>query len=198
MEVAEQLLAMRIRNMRQSRRLTLQQVVERAKLSRSFLSKVERGTVSISIAALSRLANVLAVPLGEFFETNGAGSDVVFVKRGEGASLDRHSKLPYRYEVLVPKSGMRQMQPIVISIDGKRTHFELRNHPGEQFLFVLDGDMQYVCGNQEFRLAPGDCLYLNANTPHGPKLTRNQRVRYLCVQTGDAVAPRKNRQRRTS
>jgi len=197
MEVAEQLLAMRIRNMRQNRRLTLQQVVERAKLSRSFLSKVERGTVSISIAALSRLANVLDVPLGEFFETSTTDSAVIFVKRGEGASLDKHSKLPYRYEVLVPKSGLRQMQPIVISIDGKQTQFELRSHPGEQFIFVLEGEMQYVCGNQKFCLAPGDCLYLNANTPHGPKLARNQKVRYLCVQTIEGTVPKKNRPHRS-
>jgi transcriptional regulator with XRE-family HTH domain len=193
MEVAEQLIGVRVRDLRQTRRLTLQQVAERADLSKSFISKVERGAVSISIAALSRLATGLGVPMGEIFDTAETGSDAIFVPRGQGTSLDKHSKLPYQYEVLVPRRGERVMQPIIISIDGRRTRFELRDHPGEQFIFVLDGHMQYICGNEEFRLGAGDSLYLNARKSHGPKLKRNQKVRYLCVQTSDSF-PKRPRQ----
>ncbi len=186
MEVAEQLIGVRVRELRQKRQLTLQQVAERAKLSKSFISKVERGAVSISIAALSRLAEGLGIPMGEIFDTTETPSDAIFVPRGQGTSLDKRSKLPYQYEVLVPRRGERVMQPILISIDGKRTRFELRDHPGEQFIFVLDGQMQYICGNEEFRLAAGDCLYLNASISHGPKLKHDQKVRYLCVQTAES------------
>ena len=182
MEVAEQLIGLRVRELRQKRELTLEQVAGRANLSKSFISKVERGAVSISIAALSRLADGLGVPMGEIFDTGEIRSDAIFVSRGQGTSLDKHSKLPYQYEVLMPRRGDRVMQPIIISIDGRRTRFELRDHPGEQFIFVLEGHMQYICGNEEFRLGSGDCLYLNARVPHGPKLKQNQKVRYLCVR----------------
>lgn len=184
MEIAEQLIATSIRDLRKNRRLTLEQVATKASISKSFLSKVERCNVSISIAALSRLANALGVSIGEFFDRNEPDSDVIFVPRGKGKAVTRaHSNLPYQYEVLIPRRGMRLMQPTIITIDGRKTSFELRQHPGEQFILMMEGEMTYVCGSQEFIMRPGDCLYLDAQTPHGPKLKRSQSVRYLAVHT---------------
>jgi transcriptional regulator with XRE-family HTH domain len=189
MEIPEQLIAKQIRELRESRRLTLEQVATRANMSKSFLSKVERCNVSISIAALSRLANAFNVPIGEFFDGDEPDSEVIYVPRGESRSVScTHRNLYYDYEVLIPRRGTRIMQPTMISIDGRKAHFELRQHPGEQFIFMMEGKMDYVCGNREFTLLPGDCLYLNARVPHGPRVKRSQRARYLVVHT-TAVPP---------
>ena len=184
MEIPEQLIAKQIRELRESRRLTLEQVAARAGMSKSFLSKVERCNVSISIAALSRLANAFNVPIGEFFDGDEPDSEVIYVPRGESRSVScTHRNMFYDYEVLIPRRGMRIMQPTLISINGRKAHFELRQHPGEQFIFMMEGQMDYVCGNRQFTLESGDCLYLNARVPHGPKLKRSQRARYLVVHT---------------
>jgi transcriptional regulator with XRE-family HTH domain len=192
MEIAEQVIAQRIRELRQRHRLTLQQVSEKAGLSKSFLSKVERCNVSISVAALSRLATGFGVSLGEFFDTEEPDSDVIYVPSGGGRSIGgTKPKLPYEYEVLVPRRGVRQMQPVMISVNGRTTKFELREHPGEQFIFMLEGEINYVCGNREFTLRVGDCLYFNARMSHGPKPKRNQKARYLAVFTSES--PRQRR-----
>jgi transcriptional regulator with XRE-family HTH domain len=184
MEIAEQYIARSIRELRKTRRLTLQHVAAKANISKSFLSKVERCNVSISIAALSRLSNALNVSIGDFFDGAEPESEVVFVPKGEGKAITRtHSNLPYQYEVFIPRRGLRVMQPTIISINGRKTSFELRQHPGEQFIYVLEGNMTYVCGSKAFEMHPGDCLYLNAGAPHGPKLNRSQTVRYLAIHT---------------
>jgi transcriptional regulator with XRE-family HTH domain len=180
----EQQIARTIRELRKNHRLTLQQVASKADVSKSFLSKVERCNVSISIAALSRLANALRVSIGDFFDSGQTESEVIFVPSGQGKTVARSgSKLPYQYEVLIPRRGMRAMQPTLISIDGRKTRFELREHPGEQFIYVLRGDMSYVCGGETFEMRVGDCLYFNAGTPHGPRLKRSQSVLYLAIIT---------------
>lgn len=184
MEIAEQLIATRIREARRTRRITLEQVSSRTGLSKGFLSRVEGCKVSISIAALSRLAVALEVPLGEFFDIEEANEEIVYVPRGSGGEVrGEPPKLPYHYEVLVPRRGARQMQPVMISLQGRNSKFELRQHPGEQFLFIVEGELDYVCGNREFTLHPGDCLYFNSRIPHGPKPKRNQKARYLTVFT---------------
>lgn len=184
MEIAEQLIATRIREARRTRKMTLEKVAAKTGLSKGFLSRVEGCKVSISIAALSRLASALGVPLGEFFDTEEANADIVFVPRGSGGEVRGEApKLPYNYEVLVPRRGARQMQPVMISIYGRHTKFELRRHPGEQFIYMMEGELDYVCGNEDFTLHPGDCLYFNARIPHGPKAKRNQKARYLAVFT---------------
>lgn len=198
MEIAEQLIARTIRELRKNRRLTLEQVASKASITKSFLSKVERCNVSISIAALSRLANALGVSIGEFFDSAEPESEVVYVPRGKGkAVVHTHSNLPYQYEVLIARRGMRMMQPTIITINGRKTRFELRQHPGEQFIFILEGEMTYVCGSREFEMHSGDCLYLNPEVPHGPKLKRSQSVRYLAVHTTaltNSRSPQKSRE----
>ena len=192
MEIPEQLIAKRIRELRESRRLTLEQVATRASMSKSFLSKVERCNVSISIAALSRLANAFNVSIGDFFDSDEPDSDVIFVPRGESRSVTgAHQDPSYDYDVLIPRRGMRIMQPTMISIDGRKARFELRQHPGEQFILMMEGEMDFVCGNREFTLRPGDCLYLNARVPHGPKVKRSRRARYMAVHT--VAAPQRHK-----
>ncbi len=191
MEIAEQLIAKQIRELRERRRLTLEQVATRASISKSFLSKVERCNVSISIATLSRLASAFAVSIGEFFDVAEPASDVIYVPyRERVSSTDRDRS--YDYDVLIPRRGMRIMQPILISIHGQKARFELRQHPGEQFIFMMEGEMNYVCANREFTLRPGDCLYFNANIPHGPKVKRSKHARYLSVHTSP-VRPSRTR-----
>ncbi|HEV2351558.1 MAG TPA: XRE family transcriptional regulator [Terriglobia bacterium] len=184
MEIAEQLIAKRIRELRLTRRLTLQKLAERAGFSRSFLSKLEHCHVSINVATLSKLADALGVPLGGIFQMNEPEADAIYVPLGSGRSVSGNlRKLPYEYEVLVPMGGRRQMEPVIISIDGRKAKFELREHPGEQLIYMLEGEMGYVCGNRSFVLRSGDCLYFSAATPHGPKLRRDQKARYLVVIT---------------
>jgi transcriptional regulator with XRE-family HTH domain len=190
LEIQEQVIARRVQELRKKRRLTLEQVASKARISKSFLSKVERCNVSISIAALCRLASALEVSIGEFFDSDEPDSEVIYVPRGQGKAVTHpHANLPYHYEVLIPRRGMRLMQPTMITVEGRKAKFELRQHPGEQFILMLDGEMNYVCGGQEFTLRPGDCLYLNARTPHGPKMKRSQRARYLAVLTNAATSP---------
>src|SRR5438034_8791916 len=112
MEIPEQLIAKRIRDLREKRRLTLEQVATKAGMSKSFLSKVERCNVSISIAALSRLANAFNVPIGEFFDGDEPDSEVIYVPRGEIPSFSCfHRKMFYSYEVLIPRRVLIIMQP---------------------------------------------------------------------------------------
>ncbi len=73
------------------------------------------------------------------------------------------------------------MQPTVVSIDGRSYRFSLLDHAGEQFVFMLEGEMDYVVGNQTYRMTPDDALYFDAHSPHGPKLKKSQTARYLVV-----------------
>jgi mannose-6-phosphate isomerase-like protein (cupin superfamily) len=76
------------------------------------------------------------------------------------------------------------MNPMIVLINGKNYKFGLQEHPGEQFIFVLDGSMDYVVGDRSYSLEPEDCIYHDARLPHGPKLSHNQKVRYLVVHSG--------------
>jgi transcriptional regulator with XRE-family HTH domain len=176
-------LAQRIREIRTARGLTLQEVSDSVGFSRGLLSKIENCIVSPPVSTLAKLAEALDVPIGEFFEVDGQETTIFFPKDNRKRSPGRRSSMSYTYELLTPSRGRRQMQPMMVSVDGTTYKFALQDHPGEQFVFLLEGEMDYIVGDKQYTMQPEDCLYFDARLSHGPKLTANQRARYLVVFT---------------
>jgi transcriptional regulator with XRE-family HTH domain len=181
-EIAEHRLAQKIRELRQAKSMTLQQISEIAGLSKGLLSKIETCKVSPPIATLAKIAQALSVPLGEFFDWSEGDDALVFCPSSRRQAVrGRRTSSNYVYELLAPGRRHRDMQPTIVSIDGKRYKFSLLDHAGEQFVFLLEGEMDYIVGDKTYHLVPEDALYFDARAPHGPKLTKSQKARYLVV-----------------
>jgi transcriptional regulator with XRE-family HTH domain len=184
-EVVEHHIARRVRQLRASRGMTLKELGELTGLSTGLLSKIENCNVSPPIGTLSRLARALNVSIGDFFENDDPDpGQVYFPKSVRKTVRGRRSSMYYEYELLISGRTRRDMQPMVVSIDGKTYKFGLQEHPGEQFMLMLEGTMDYVVGEKTYSVFPDDCLYFDARIPHGPKLQKHQKARYLVVHTG--------------
>jgi transcriptional regulator with XRE-family HTH domain len=181
-ELTLQHLACRIRELRTERGMTLQEVADATGLSKGQLSKIETGGVSPPIATLAKLAEALEVSIGEFFARSGGDDTVVFFPKSVRQNVrGRLSHRAYRYELLVPGRKRRDMQPMIVTVDSRTYKFKLMDHAGEQFIYLLEGEMDYVVGDRTYQVKEGDSLYFEASNLHGPKLKRNQRARYLVV-----------------
>lgn len=181
-DVAEYRLAKKIKEIRLTRNMTLQQVCELAGLSKGLLSKVENCIISPPIATLAKLAGALDVPIGEFFGSDQEDPQLVFFPKSKRRlTRGRRSSLNYVYELLAPGRKHRDMQPMIVSIDGKTCKFALQDHSGEQFIYLLEGEMDYVVGGKTYTVRPHDSLYFDSSQPHGPKLLKNQKARYIIV-----------------
>jgi transcriptional regulator with XRE-family HTH domain len=181
-EAAEYRLAKRIKELRAARNMTLQHVSELAGFSKGLLSKVENCIVSPPIATLAKLADVFDVPIGEFFDSGDQNPQMVFFPKAKRKlGVGRRSSFNYDYELLAPNRRHRDMEAMAVSIEGKKYKFALLDHSGEQFIYLLDGEMDYIVGDKTYQVRPGDCLYFDARQPHGPKLQKHQRAHYIVV-----------------
>ena len=133
----------RVRFMREQRKMTLEQLSSASNLTKSFVSKVERG---ISVPSIST-----AMPVGESFDltiSQLVGEDhyedgISVVRKGERRSFMRPgAALNYNYETLAAPKRFKRMEPYIMrppfKFQGKR-FFE---HVGEEFMFVLSGTMR--------------------------------------------------------
>ena len=185
-DLTVQRLARKIRELRTERGLTLQEVAEGAGFSKGLLSKVETGVVALPIATLAKLAAVLEVPIGEFFEVvpDADETEVYFPKSTRREVRGRLTSHNYHYELLLRGRKRRDMQPMLITVDAKTYKSKLVDHAGEQFIYLLEGEMDYVVGDKLYTVKPGDCLYFSARLMHGPKLRKHQKATYLVVFSG--------------
>ncbi len=146
-----------VRQLRTDQRMSLRTLASRTDFSPSFISQVENGLVSPSIASMEKIANALGVTLGEFFAAAAKGESGLFVRVGgrlKMSSLWSQGLV----EALSPMTGCR-LEPVLITLDkGGRTGKHAYSHHSEQFAFVLEGEPTLTLGPEEHELRPGDAV----------------------------------------
>jgi transcriptional regulator with XRE-family HTH domain len=154
----------RLRDIRRSRRATLRTVADRAGVSESFLSQVERGRASASIASLRRIAGALGVTVADLFEPGGPPRPRV-LRRNERPSLA--FGILGRKLLLTPRP-LQHLEVFMGELDpGGSTGAEPYAHGDSEELFVvLAGSVQLELGGELYDLEQGDSIDYRSSTPH--------------------------------
>ena len=175
----------RIRQLRTDRGLSVRTLAAMAGFSPSFISQLEHGQVSPSIASLGRIAEILGLTLGRFF-TESAPSPVAVVRateRQEITSSWSHAII----EALGPADGGRTLDPIMIILSpGGRSGTYLHAALGEQFVFVCDGDVTLTLRESTHTLRQGDAVSIAAGIPYHWENTGSGTARVLIISARSA------------
>ncbi|CAN7747444.1 MULTISPECIES: helix-turn-helix domain-containing protein [unclassified Variovorax] len=152
-------------------------------ISRSMLSRVERGLVSPSVETLRRIAAGLDVPLSRFFSDQPARNDLSFVRAGEGVIVDRSGAVAdYRYQLLGHVlSGNLFVEPYLVELLENAKPYVSFQHPGMKFLHMKTGRVRYRFGERVAEVREGDSLLFEASVLHGIEEVLQHPVSYLVV-----------------
>lgn len=165
-----------IRELRLREGLTIAEVCERAGISRGMLSKIETGSTMAGMDTLARIARSLGVAMSVLFSKYDAvAATAQHVKRGMGMEVVRRgTKSGHTYHLLAYGQGpIKLFEPFLITMEDDSQAYPTFQHPGSEFLYMLEGVLEYRCGQQTYVLEPGDSLSFDGQVPHGPeKLTR--------------------------
>jgi DNA-binding XRE family transcriptional regulator len=173
-----------VRNLRQQQRLTIADVAGQVGISRGMLSKIENGQASTSLDTLGRLASVLGVSLAYLFrdfDRHDGGAQ--HVKRDSGMEVVRRgTKRGHTYRLLAYGKGPRKtFEPFLISMDDSSEIFQSFEHPGTEFIYMLEGRIEYRHGQHTYLLEPGDSLTFRGEVPHGPERLIEVPIRFLSI-----------------
>lgn len=175
-----------MRDLRRQQMLTISDVAAQARISRGMLSKIENGQVSTSLDTLAKLAAALGISLGRLFanyDVPGGGAQLV--KAGEGMQVVRRgTKRGHTYHLLAYDKGPKKsFEPFLVTMDDASEVFPSFEHPGTEFIYVLEGRIEYRHGKQTYLLDPGDSLSFRGEIPHGPERLIETPIRLLSVIT---------------
>ena len=182
----------RVRSYRIQLGYTIAQLAEHSGLSKGMLSKVENAQASPSLSTLARISTALDVPLTAFFDSFQVHT-VLHVKGGHGLDLvPRGSRSGLRSQLLGNLRGThRRLEPILYTLNRRSKVSESFRHPGTEFLYMIEGVMEYGYGAERFILEPGDSLQFDGEVTHGPIRLMEIPIRLLSVKaygTGDGSA----------
>jgi transcriptional regulator with XRE-family HTH domain len=161
----------KLKELRLASRLILQDLSNRTGLSKSLISQIESETVSPPIATMIKLSKALGVNISYFFQQEASENPVVLVRKDESKVVDSRyfgrDKTGYYYESLAYKKSTKSMEPFLVEFRRKRLDkSSFLSHEGEEFVYLVEGLLEFRTEEEVYTLNPGDSLYFDSSTPH--------------------------------
>lgn len=184
----EQYLGIQLKRQRQLQGLKIADVARIAGISQGMLSKIENAQVSTSLDSLSRLCDVLGMPMSKLFsQYDQQGSGALLVKQGEGMEVVRRgTEKGHTYHLLNHTRGPRKsFEAYMITMDDASEEFPTFSHPGTEFVHLLQGELIYRHGNLLYPMQAGDSLTFDGEVPHGPEKLVEVPIRLLSIMNYD-------------
>jgi len=148
------------------------------------LSRIENSQTSASLDTLASLSEALGTTLASLFtgyssEAGGAQH----VKSGHAPEVVRRgTRRGHTYHLLAIERGPRRVfEPFLVTLNNKSEIFPGFEHPGIEFIYLLEGRLRYRHGKSSYLLSPGDALTFRGSVAHGPEKLIKLPIRMLAI-----------------
>lgn len=168
----------KIKELRIANDLTLQELASRSELTKGFLSQVERDLTSPSISTLEDILEALGTNLSEFFQED---KDEQIVFHTQDFFVDENDD--YMIEWIIPNAQKNEMEPILLTLKTKQKSKVMESHSGEEFGYILKGNVLLVRGNKKYKLKAKETFYINGKSSHYLENVGTTEAKILWVTT---------------
>ena len=167
------LVGSKIKGLRESKNISVEEMSERSGLSAEQITSIENDQQLPSLGPLIKVARALGVRLGTFLDDNYALGPVVSraADREEDSisfsndSADARKNM--EYHALAKQKAGRHMEPFIIDVQpNKDKEFKLSAHEGEEFIYVMSGELEIAYGKDKYILHEGDSIYYDSIVKH--------------------------------
>ena len=164
----------KIKGLRETKNLSIEEVAESTGLSVEQISSIENDQNLPSLGPLIKIARALGVRLGTFMDDNDALGPVVT----RAADRERENSISFsngatdarkhmEYHPLAQQKAGRHMEPFVIDINPEeKNDYQLSAHEGEEFIYVMEGEIEIVYGKDTYTLEEGDSIFYDSIVKH--------------------------------
>lgn len=180
----------RIKSIRQQQNRTQEEIARQCGFTKSLLSKIENGKTMPPVATLMKIAEAFGVDIGDLLSARQEVSTLF--TSGETASDPAKGILTdkgYSFFAFAAGRSDKKIQPYLFTARKGDVNAGRFSHRGEEFIYVLEGEMRYRVGPVEYTMRAGDSLYFNALEEHSLSPVTDE-VKFLAVFTTEQDAER--------
>lgn len=177
----------RIKQLRDNQSISIPELAERSGVSEDLIRKIEEGDILPSLTPLIKISRTLGVRLGTLLDDR-IQDEPIIVRKGKSQRVIHFSGREEEtdttnlnfYSLGAGKSD-RHMEPFIIDVELHRDDFKLSSHEGEEFIYVLDGEVEIIYGQETYRLSKGDSIYYDSVVPHHLHAAGKDNAKILAV-----------------
>jgi transcriptional regulator with XRE-family HTH domain len=174
----------RIRRIREERGLSIKDLSSRTGIDVDTLGRIESGKLIPALGQLVKLGKALDMKMG-YFISPGIDKAMTVVLKHERRPVSRYGETKstlygYSYESLAGDKANRLMEPFIVTLVPTDTE-EFSRHGGQEFLYVLEGEIKVQVGDRADFLKPGDAVYYDSDEPHFVRCAGSAPAQILAV-----------------
>jgi len=172
-----------IKSLRKEQDLTLTTLSQMTGLTAGLLSRIENFRTIPSLPVLLKIADALKVSPSELLAGIGDSGSPGWklVRKNERTAVERESNKGFMYEMLLDtESSGCNLQSLILSIEPGAVREKVKTD-GDQFIFILKGNIVFSLGDEKVNLSEGDILFFDGNIEHVPENPGNETAVLLAV-----------------
>lgn len=188
MESAEELaleeaIARNARRLRQQLGRSIADMADEIGISKGMLSKIENALTSCSLGTLALLAQAYDVPVTSLLSGADTERSSMFVRAGTGTPIVRNgTQVGHEYQLLGSLRGEhKRLESLLVTLTEESKTYPLFQHAGTEFIYMLEGVMDYGHSRSVHRMRPGDSLQFDGEGAHGPVELVQLPIRFLSI-----------------
>ena len=172
--MANNIIGHKIKGFRESKNISIEEMAERSGLTVEQINAIESEQTLPSLGPLIKIARALGVRLGTFMDDSDALGPVVCraADRESDTSISfsngaTDARKHMEYHPLAQQKAGRHMEPFVIDINPEQSpDVQLSAHEGEEFIYVMQGEVEIVYGKETYQLHEGDSIFYDSIVKH--------------------------------
>lgn len=179
--------ASKIKSIRERQDMTIEELSEASGVKLEVLQAMENGEVIPSLTPLTKMARALGVRLGTFLDDTPQLGPVV-TRAGKPTNSiyfsgreDVTNATNLEFHSLGAGKIDRNMDPFIIDIEYEEGEKELSSHEGQEFIYVLEGEIEVIYGKDSFEISEGDSIFYDSVVPHHLHATGEKKSKILAV-----------------
>jgi quercetin dioxygenase-like cupin family protein/DNA-binding transcriptional regulator YiaG len=175
--------AQNLRAAREKQGFSIQELSQRTGIAQRELEQVEAGQIMLPLGQVIKLSKVLSLKMADMISVGDKAFTIV--RAGERSEVQRFGKAKqashgYEYVSLAPGKKDRLMEPFLVTLHPASSD-EPSSHDGQEFIYVLDGEMEVIVDDNHDILKPGDSIYYDSSTTHLVRAHGNKPAQILAV-----------------
>jgi transcriptional regulator with XRE-family HTH domain len=173
-------IAERLKGLRDSLDLSIQEMAERCKRTPEEIRGYETGEIDIPMSFLFDVAQYFNIDTSTLISGDEPHMKSYFLTRyGKGISVERNKA--YKYCALASGYKRPQAEPFEVTVEPNDRDIHLNSHEGEEFNYLLEGRLLFRFNGKDLILNPGDSIYFDSSYSHGMKALDNKPVKFLAI-----------------
>lgn len=184
---SKNVLGEKIKQFREFRKISREELALNSNMDVTQIQQIEDKGIAPSLGHLIKISRALGVRIGTFLDDQDHLGPAIVRKGNEKSSLsfstkDSKSREHLNFFSLAQDKSGRHMEPFIVEIEpSKESDFKLSSHEGEEFIYVLEGEVEVNYGRETYQLSEGDTIYLDSIVAHNVHAAGDKAARILAV-----------------